>query len=81
MARLTCKNHPDLRWYCKDIAITNGGYNGTRNLFFQGMRTLETATGDGSYKPCDWFYIDANGVGRSVHECDCSAEDLVLIAE
>lgn len=34
---LTCKNHPELRWSCKSIAFTPGfGYNGSRNIFFQG---------------------------------------------
>jgi len=34
---LTCKNHPNLRWSCKSIAYTPGyGYNGQRNLFFNG---------------------------------------------
>lgn len=34
---LTCKNHPNLRWFCKSIAFTPGkGYNGVRHIFFEG---------------------------------------------
>lgn len=34
---LTCKNHPELRWSCKSIATSaNGGYNGSRHIFFLG---------------------------------------------
>lgn len=34
---LTCKNHTNLRWSCKEIAYSPGyGYNGQRNIFFVG---------------------------------------------
>ena len=48
MLWLTCKNHPNLRWLCKEIAYTEGlGYNGSRNLFFEG-------DADGNYcRECD----------------------------
>lgn len=36
MPILTCKNHPNLRWSCKDIAWENDHYNYSRNLFFLG---------------------------------------------
>ena len=36
MAILTCVNHPELHWSCKDMAVTNGKYNGIRNIFFFG---------------------------------------------
>ena len=36
MATLCCTNHKDLRWSCKDIAITDGKYNGQRNIFYHG---------------------------------------------
>jgi hypothetical protein len=40
---LTCLNHPDLRWSCKEIAAgVDGRYNGARNIFFNGT------------KDCDW---------------------------
>lgn len=42
---LTCKNHPELRWSCKEVAFTPGhGYNGTRSIFYNGKYT-----GDNSY--------------------------------
>lgn len=34
MVKLTCINHPELRWSCKGIAVTDGKYNGSRNIFF-----------------------------------------------
>ncbi len=34
---MTCENHPTLRWHCKSIAVSsNGRYNGSRNIFFEG---------------------------------------------
>jgi hypothetical protein len=37
--KLTCRNHPELRWTCKSIAYSPGhGYNGSRNIFFHGYR-------------------------------------------
>ena len=33
---LTCRNHPDLRWSCKEMAWGEHGYNGIRHLFFFG---------------------------------------------
>lgn len=36
---LTCVNHPDLRWSCKEIAWTDKyGYNNQRNIFFFGHK-------------------------------------------
>lgn len=38
---LTCKNHPNLRWSCKEIAVKDdpkpgepARYNGSRSIFF-----------------------------------------------
>ncbi len=31
---LTCKNHPNLRWHCKEVAWVGGYYDGSRSLFF-----------------------------------------------
>lgn len=40
---LTCKNHPNLRWNCKEIAYTPGkGYNGQRSIFFNGAEDDES---------------------------------------
>ena len=36
MPTLTCRNHPALLWMTKEMAITDGRYNGQRNLFFLG---------------------------------------------
>jgi hypothetical protein len=34
---LTCVNHPDLRWSCKEIAVNSiGQYNGCRSIFYCG---------------------------------------------
>jgi hypothetical protein len=36
---LTCTNHPNLRWMCKEVAVNNvGAYNGSRNIFFNGPK-------------------------------------------
>jgi hypothetical protein len=40
---LTCRNHTNLRWQCKSIAVSgDGSYNGERNIFYNGAE-------DGSY--------------------------------
>ena len=37
---LTCKNHDQLRWTCKEIAFSDaGGYNGSRNIFYKGDKS------------------------------------------
>ena len=76
MAILTCKNHTNLRWSCKDIAITNGGYNGMRNIFFQGIPSGRGMYADGSGLYCTEF--DGNML---VRECSCSADLLELAPE
>ena len=66
MIMLTCQHHPTLRWTCKEQAITNGRYNGLRNLFFQG--TVDDLQGpDHSYG------------FPSVPECSCPASDLRIV--
>lgn len=77
---LTCKNHPELRWSCKEVAWTEhadgtGGYNGCRNIFFNGVSTGE-------------MFEDKSGVkcthvvdGEWVQECECSARDLIIAPE
>lgn len=65
MLHITCKNHPNLRWYLKEIAWTPGvGYNGSRNIHFIGE--VDTTRPLGT-KLCA--------------ECPCSAKDLVLVDE
>lgn len=29
-----CKNHPDLFWYCKPEAVSNGRYTGARHIYY-----------------------------------------------
>ena len=42
---LTCINHANLRWQCKEIAVNAiGQYNGARNIFYNGNL-------DGLYPP------------------------------
>ena len=66
---LTCENHPNLRWSCKDIAITDDGrYNGMRNIFFfGGLRS------DGSISIYD---PETNTVFA---ECDCPCSKLIAL--
>lgn len=79
---LTCKNHPGLRWSTKEIAVTNGRYNGSRNIFFQG-EPLKNPDGspkmfsDGSGLDCEKFRSN----GTLVEECTCVAADLIVAPE
>jgi len=68
---LTCKDHPTLRWKCKEIAFTNGRYNGTRNLFFQGEAGKENEVNQ------HWKVI--NGDLVNTLECDCHSSLLVKV--
>lgn len=72
---LTCKNHPDLRWTCKDIAWDNG-YNGCRHIFFNGTPSGKGMFSDGSGLNCNMF---ANG--HSIKECSCLPSELILAPE
>lgn len=67
MASLLCENHTDLRWYCKDMAISNGRYNGTRNIFFFGKATPDKPEGES--------IVD----NVFIRECDCPASKLKAI--
>ena len=63
--RLTCKHHTNLRWSCKEIAVSrDGSYNGCRTLFFNGDKDALVTTP----KP----------EGGYVEECDCPSRDLQL---
>ncbi len=73
---LTCKNHPNLRWSCKEIAVTNGRYNGSRNIFFNGAPSGEGMYSDGSGLHCTEV-VD----GQYVRECTCPGSDLVVAPE
>ena len=78
---LTCKNHPDLRWSCKDIAWTEnadgtGYYNGQRNIFFDGCSIGAKMYSDGSGLACK-REVD----GQIIEECTCSVHDLIIAPE
>ena len=74
---LTCKNHLNLRWSCKEIAWTDGcGYNGNRNIFFNGTPSGEGMFFDGSGLDC---VTVKDGV--LVKECTCPIQDLILAPE
>ena len=60
---LTCKNHPNLRWQCKSIAVNpDGSYNGARNIFYLGREDPSRQLG----YACD------------LPECPCPASDLTF---
>lgn len=87
-AILTCKNHPNLRWSCKECAVNaDGSYNGSRNIFFDGEPTGEGMYSDGSGLHCTQYIYgkDAEGkttgLERFVTECDCPASDLIRAPE
>lgn len=85
---LTCKNHTDLRWGCKDIAWS-GFYNGSRNIFFWGVPDGTGIHSDGSGLSCTQVPDDPNGPHTSsdgrryryIEECKCPAGDLILAPE
>ena len=68
MVSITCKNHPKLRWSCKEMAWTNGGYNGCRGIFFFGAIVPDSVIGSSRV-------VD----GELVVECDCPNDDLMLV--
>jgi len=72
---LTCKNHPNLRWSCKDIAWSDG-YNQCRSLTFDGTPSGKGMYGDGSGLDC----VRVKD-GEIVQECNCAASDLILAPE
>lgn len=78
---ITCKNHPHLRWSCKEIAWTNG-YNGSRRIIFLGRVKLDP-------EGIPILYHDKSGTsceqvtynGDLIEECSCSAKDLIKSPE
>lgn len=77
---MTCKNHPNLRWGCKEVAFSDrGGYNGSRNIFFWGEPTGKGMYSDNSGLDCATYFPDrANPI---ITECDCSPRDLIRAPE
>lgn len=68
MVTLTCKNHPNLRWNTKDIAVNkDGSYNGNRRLFFKGNGVDRVRV-----CPDTLNYLD---------ECSCSASYLTRVED
>lgn len=62
---MTCLNHRDLRWSCKEIAVNkDGGYNGCRSIFFCG-----TTEGIANNQP-----------ENMNDECKCPSTDLRSLA-
>lgn len=81
--RLTCLNHPELRWQCKSIAVNSKGqYNGARNIFYLG--SVEKADAD---LTAIGEFIKAEpgtrltGLGADVRECTCPPSDLRFAPE
>ncbi len=75
---LTCKNHPELRWSCKDIAWS-GFYNGFRTIFFNGESDGTGMYSDGSGMGCSTYF--KNRKDPIVTECSCPSSDLILAPE
>lgn len=80
-AILTCKNHPNLRWSTKEIAVSNGTYNGMRNIFFNGVPTGEGMYPDNSGLECTTHLKRADGGLDWVAECACPSSDLMVAPE
>lgn len=84
---LTCRNHPQLRWSCKDIAFTDSsGYNGMRLIEFLGLPTGKGMYEDLSGLDCDIVEEKRNEAGQVtgydfVQECTCAASDLIRAPE
>ena len=68
--RMICENHPHLNWMTKEIAITNGRYNQSRNIFFLGVVVDE----NGKNSIEKFSQIDASG--KYIGECECSGNCL-----
>ena len=77
----TCKNHPTLRWECKDIAASqkeDGSwyYNGARNIRFCGVYSGKFHS-DNSGLECSPYTEDF----KLVAECSCATSDLIRAPE
>lgn len=79
MPILTCENHRDLFWMCKEQAVSEAGrYTGARNIFFIGRELQEGETprysGD---KYTEWALPRSDG--RLLRECSCPGSALICI--
>jgi hypothetical protein len=74
--RITCKNHPELRWSTKNIGSMNedGSFYMSRNIFFFGVATEANPSGE-------MYPKDENGnhITPFPAECPCSARDLRVV--
>lgn len=83
---LTCKNHRNLRWSCKQIAWT-GHYNHCRGITFNGTPSGKGMYSDGSGLDCitrmplNQYTVHNPRVNQIVHECGCPPKDLILAPE
>jgi hypothetical protein len=74
---LTCKNHPKLRWSCKEVAFSDdGGYNGSRNITFDGE-----PSGSGMYADRSGLDCCRRKDGEFIKECTCPTADLIRATE
>lgn len=80
---LTCANHPNLRWSTKEIAVTNGKYNGARNIFFCGTPSGKGMYSDGSGLDCTRVVstYPTPDERNIVRECDCPSSALIVAPE
>jgi hypothetical protein len=88
---LTCKNHPKLRWITKEIAVSDGKYNGHRSLFFMGEPVLDKdgkpkMNYDDSGLQCNEFIPVRDLTGSivdysEVKECECTLDCLEIAPE
>ena|ERR1700757_5319570 len=80
---LTCRNHTNLRWSCKEEAVCRttvgepAGYTGSRNIFFKGQPTDKGMYSDFSGLDCSQVTPE----GKIIVECDCPASDLIIAPE
>lgn len=73
---LTCRQHPQLRWSTKEVAVTEGKYNGARSIFFLGTPSGRGMHFDGSGLDCTRLKE-----GELFVECECPPTDLIVAAE
>lgn len=84
---LTCKNHPRLRWSCKECAVNqDGSYNGSRSIFFNGVPSGRGMYQDGSGLHCTKIVESRDAEGKItdmqlVEECTCGPGDLTFAPE
>lgn len=77
---LTCKNHPNLRWSCKDIAFSDlHGYNGSRGIFFDGEPDGRGMYHDLSGLHCSTYFPER--ADPVVRECSCPSSMLIRAPE